>query len=69
MDLRDFPEIVRYLTQEPEGQALGLKVAKNSYEWSRRVLRSEDMRLVWWRLMLEYGRLVNDDRDQMRYHN
>ncbi|KAJ5760254.1 hypothetical protein N7520_007410 [Penicillium odoratum] len=69
MDLRDFPEIVRYLTQEPEGQALGRKVAQNSYDWSRRVLRSEDMRLVWWRLMLEYGRLVNDDREQMGYEN
>ncbi|KAJ5560797.1 hypothetical protein N7535_008994 [Penicillium sp. DV-2018c] len=67
MDLRDFPEIVRYLTQEPEGQALGQKVAQSSYEWSRRVLRTEDMKLVWWRLMLEYGRLVNDDRDRM-YH-
>lgn len=69
MDLRDFPEIVRYLTQDPEGQALGRKVAENSYDWSRRVLRTEDMRLVWWRLMLEYGRLTNDDRDQMRYNN
>ncbi|KAJ5854511.1 hypothetical protein N7534_007054 [Penicillium rubens] len=69
MDLRDFPEIVRYLTQESEGQDLGRKVAQSSYEWSRRVLRSEDMRLVWWRLMLEYGRLVNDDRDQMWYKN
>ncbi|KAJ5721341.1 uncharacterized protein N7483_009275 [Penicillium malachiteum] len=67
MDLRDFPEIVRYLTQEPEGEALGQKVAQNSYEWSRRVLRSEDMKLVWWRLMLEYGRLFNDDRDEMYY--
>lgn len=65
MDLRDFPEIVRYMTQEREGQALGRKVAQNSYEWSRRVLRNEDMKMVWWRLMLEYGRLLSDDRDQL----
>ncbi|KAJ5610820.1 hypothetical protein N7510_007539 [Penicillium lagena] len=65
MDLRDFPEIVRYLTQEREGQALGRKVAQNSYEWSRRVLRNKDMKMVWWRLMLEYGRLLSDDRDQL----
>ncbi|KAJ5303871.1 Thiamine transporter thi9 [Penicillium atrosanguineum] len=69
MDLRDFPETVRYLTQEPEGQALGKKVAQRSYDWSRLVLRNEDMRLFWWRLMLEYGRLLNDDRDQMWYRN
>ncbi|EPS26328.1 putative UDP-Xyl: (mannosyl) glucuronoxylomannan/galactoxylomannan beta-1,2-xylosyltransferase [Penicillium oxalicum 114-2] len=68
MDLRDFPEIVRYLTQEPDGRALGARIAKNSFDWSRRVLRSEDMRLVWWRLMLEYGRLVNDDRDKMSFN-
>ncbi|CAL5873467.1 uncharacterized protein PFLUO_LOCUS7746 [Penicillium psychrofluorescens] len=65
MDLGDFPEIVRYLTQEREGQTLGGKVAQNSYEWSRKVLRGEDMQLVWWRLMLEYGRLLSDDRDQL----
>jgi hypothetical protein len=65
MDLGDFPEIVRYLTQEGEGQALGRKVAQSSYEWSRRVLRSEDLRMVWWRLMLEYARLLSDDRDQL----
>ncbi|KAJ5281584.1 hypothetical protein N7478_006956 [Penicillium angulare] len=63
MDLRDFPEIVRYFTQEEEGLALGKKIAESSYQWSRRVLRSEDMRLFWWRLMLEYGRLVNDNRE------
>ncbi|KAF7718850.1 Uncharacterized protein PECH_007162 [Penicillium ucsense] len=57
--------IIRYLTQEPEGQELGKRVAQNSYDWSRRVLRNEDMKLVWWRLMLEYGRLISDDRDSM----
>ncbi|KAJ5701422.1 hypothetical protein N7488_008970 [Penicillium malachiteum] len=63
-DLRDFPEIVRFLTEEPEGQTLGRNVAQQSYDWSRRALRLKDMRIFWWRLMLEYGRLVNDDRDQ-----
>ena len=65
MDLGDLPEIIRYLTQEPEGQALGKKVAEASREWAGRVLRKQDMVLVFWRLLLEYGRILNDNREMM----
>ena len=65
MDLDDLPEIIRYLTQEPEGQALGKKVAEGSRDWASKVLRKEDMVLVFWRLLLEYGRILNDDREMM----
>lgn len=65
IDLTDFPETIRYLTQEPDGQALGKKVAENSREWAGKVLRKQDMVLVFWRLLLEYGRILNDEREQM----
>ncbi|KAH1998307.1 hypothetical protein KXV97_000508, partial [Aspergillus fumigatus] len=56
MDLKDFPEIVRYMSKEPEGLALGQKIADQSRDWSNKVLRKIDMRLVFWRLLLEYAR-------------
>lgn len=65
MDLNDFPEMVRYLTQEPEGQTLGKKVADEGRKWANTVLRKEDMKLVFWRLMLEYARVLDDNRDQL----
>ena len=65
LGLDDFPEIIRYLTQEPEEQALGKKVAEASREWAGRVLRKQDMVLVFWRLLLEYKRIFNDDREMM----
>lgn len=65
LGLDDFPEIIRYLTQEPEEQALGKKVTEGSREWAGRVLRKEDMVLVFWRLLLEYKRIFNDDREMM----
>ncbi|KAJ5820292.1 hypothetical protein N7474_005883 [Penicillium riverlandense] len=49
MDLLDFPETVRYLTQEDEGRALGKTVAGNSREWSRKILREQDAKLFFWR--------------------
>ncbi|KAJ5471865.1 hypothetical protein N7539_008609 [Penicillium diatomitis] len=67
IDARDFSEIVRYLTQEREGPDLGKCFAQDSYEWSRRVLRNEDLKVIWWRLMLEYGRLIIDDREIMSF--
>lgn len=67
IDLADFPETIRYLTQEPEGQALGKNVAERSREWAGKVLRKEDMVLVFWRLLLEYGRLLDDEREQLGF--
>ncbi|GAB1197595.1 hypothetical protein APSETT444_006893 [Aspergillus pseudonomiae] len=65
MDLSDFPEIVRYLTQEPDGQALGKKVADEGRKWANTVLRKEDMTLVFWRLLLEYARVLDENRDHL----
>ncbi|KAL2014888.1 hypothetical protein VTN00DRAFT_2413 [Thermoascus crustaceus] len=66
MTLEDLPEIIRYLNQEPEGQTLGQSIAERSRAWADKVLRAEDFRLVFWRLMLEYARVMDDERDVLR---
>ncbi|KAF3480554.1 uncharacterized protein GIQ15_05901 [Arthroderma uncinatum] len=66
MDLTEFPELVRFFTAEPEGQELGKKIAETSREWAREAIRMEDLRLAFWRIMLEYARVMSDDRDSMQ---
>lgn len=36
--------------------------------WAEKVLRKEDMKLYLWRLLLEYGRLVDDFRDHIGFN-
>lgn len=48
----------------------GEKIALQGKDWARTVLRKEDMKIYLWRLLLEYGRVVDDARDHVGYrHN
>ncbi|KHN97332.1 Lipopolysaccharide-modifying protein [Metarhizium album ARSEF 1941] len=41
------------------------KIAMEGKEWAERVLRKEDMRIYMLRLLLEYARVMDDDRELM----
>jgi hypothetical protein len=41
----------------------GKRIATNGREWAQKVLRKEDMEIYFFRLLLEWGRLTDDDRD------
>ncbi|KAF5003824.1 hypothetical protein FDECE_9644 [Fusarium decemcellulare] len=41
------------------------KIALEGKEWAEKVLRKEDMQIYVFRLLLEYGRVIADDRDKM----
>lgn len=43
------------------------KIARDGKAWAEKVLRKDDMKLYLWRLLLEYGRLVDDERDSIGY--
>ena len=45
----------------------GEKIAEEAREWAGKVLRKEDMELYMFRLLLEWGRLTDDNRDQIGY--
>ncbi|EEQ29440.1 conserved hypothetical protein [Microsporum canis CBS 113480] len=66
MDLVEFPELVRFFTSEPEGQAIGKRIAMASKDWSRKAIRADDLKLALWRVMLEYARVMSDERDSMQ---
>ena len=42
-------------------------IAQNGKAWAERVLRKEDMQIYMYRLLLEYARVCDDDRDKLGY--
>lgn len=63
----DHLEVMRFLTQEEEGQRLAREIAEESREWVGRSLRKVDMQAWMFRLLLEYARLVDDQRDELGF--
>lgn len=60
-------ETIRYLAEEEEGKRVAEEMASNSSEWAKKVLRKEDMEVWFFRLLLEYGRVVDDNRESIGF--
>lgn len=60
-------EAVRYLSAETEGKAQAIRMAAASREWAGRALRKDDFEAWFFRLLLEYGRVVDDNRESIGY--
>lgn len=60
--MEELAETTRYLLKDPEGQQIAARIAKDSQDWSRKVLREVDMSAALFRILLEYSRLLQDDR-------
>ncbi|KAK9486489.1 hypothetical protein V1527DRAFT_518731 [Lipomyces starkeyi] len=58
--LKEGFEILRFLI---ENDISAKHIADSSRRWSAKALRKEDMEVYFFRLLLEYGRLVDDKRD------
>lgn len=43
------------------------EIARQGREWAEKVLRTEDMEVYMFRLLLEYGRIIDDNRDRIGY--
>ena len=43
------------------------KIAEEGREWAAKVLRKEDMEIYMFRLLLEWGRLTDDNRDEIGF--
>ena len=64
--MEELPGMLRYLLKTEEGDRVAGKVAERGARWAERVLRKRDVELVFFRLLLEYGRLVDDGRERLR---
>ncbi|KAL9125464.1 MAG: hypothetical protein Q9217_005339, partial [Psora testacea] len=45
----------------------GKRIADQGREWAKQVLRREDIEIYMFRLLLEYGRITDDNRDRIGY--
>lgn len=61
----DHLELVRFFAEE--GQDLAQEIAQKSSDWAKKNLRLEDMQAWVFRLLLEYARLVDDNRDELGF--
>lgn len=52
---------------DQEKTSLAESVAADGREWARKALRKEDMQVYMFRLLLEWGRLVDDAREELGY--
>jgi hypothetical protein len=55
----EYVEAVRYFDQEEAGQLQARAMANEGREWSKKVLRNDDLEVWYFRLLLEYVRLPN----------
>jgi hypothetical protein len=63
----ELPEIMRFLTQEEVGRRIGADIARQGREWAARTLRMVDLELVFLRVLMEYGRIIDDERDRLGF--
>lgn len=55
-------ELARFLATTKTGQESSERIARESADWYKRALRGIDMKLVWLRMMLKHGRLMDPGR-------
>ena len=60
-------EMLRFLVRDHRGDNIGRYIGEEGSKWVRRVLRKRDIELVMLRLLMEYGRVMSDDRENMSF--
>ncbi|KAL6867934.1 glycosyltransferase family 90 protein [Trichoderma novae-zelandiae] len=63
----DWLEAVRFIDQDGQGSAEGQRIAEESREWANRAVRKEDMEVWFFRLLLEYARVIDDNRENLGF--
>ncbi|CAG8027247.1 unnamed protein product [Penicillium olsonii] len=65
-DVNEIPEIVRF-EQDPAGQEIAQSIGEEGQSWAAKVLRNDDMDVYMFRLMLEYARVQDDQRQHLGF--
>ncbi|KAG0648289.1 Beta-1, partial [Hyphodiscus hymeniophilus] len=63
----EWVEAVRWFAGETVGKKEAERLAVQGREWAGKVLRNDDLEVWFFRLLLEYGRLVDDDRETIGF--
>ena len=67
LNCSEYFEVMRYFDREDEGQEQAIRIAQSGRNWAQKILRNDDFEIWFFRLLLEYGRLVDDHRDSLGY--
>ncbi|WYZ42336.1 hypothetical protein EsH8_VI_000035 [Colletotrichum jinshuiense] len=65
--LHELWDLLRYFGADTEGKRRAAAIAEEGREWAAKALRREDMRIYMFRLLLEWGRLVDDGREELGF--
>ncbi|TPX18528.1 uncharacterized protein E0L32_011566 [Thyridium curvatum] len=60
-------EAVRFFAEETLGKREAERLAMQGREWANKVLRNDDLEVWFFRLLLEYGRVIDDDREKIGF--
>ncbi|EGY20595.1 Beta-1 like protein [Verticillium longisporum] len=60
-------ESIRFFREEEAGIKEAERLAKASTEWAGKVLRKEDMEVWFFRMLLEYARVIDDNREAIGF--
>ncbi|KAK3322455.1 hypothetical protein B0H66DRAFT_474246 [Apodospora peruviana] len=63
----DWLEAVRWFGEDDTGKREAERVALMGRSWANKVVRHEDMEVWLFRLLLEYGRVIDDDRQNIGF--
>jgi Glycosyl transferase family 90 len=61
-------ELVRFLIEDDAGKEIGRRIAGQGRTWANRVLRRTDMEIAFFRLLIEYARLISVEREDMWFN-
>ena len=64
MHMEELPELIRFLTEEDRGREIARDIATQGRQFAHTALRNVDMGLYLFRLLLEWGRILDPERDK-----
>ena len=64
---QDLHAVLDYFVSTAQGDAAARLMASTGKRWSEKVLRREDMLLYVWRLLLEFARVCDENRQRLGY--
>ncbi|EPS39268.1 hypothetical protein H072_6956 [Dactylellina haptotyla CBS 200.50] len=60
MGMEELESAIDYFANDPRGKIFGERIAMDGQKWAKKVLRSVDMTIYTYRLLLEYAALFNE---------
>jgi len=61
MEMEELPALMTFLVMDPRGRQLSREIAEEGARWSRQVLRTEDMSVYVYRLLLELADIYSPE--------